>query len=223
MGITESWLQKHHESFVKATMHPFILSIKQGTINPSSFKTWLAQDYIFVREFVPFVASVLLKACKQVGDPDGCEMETILGGLASLHDEISWFKKEASKWDVSISGIVAQEPNREYCRFLGNLMQPEVDYAACITAFWAIEMVYQTSFELCLEPGSKTPADLLETCQRWGNSSFKHYCSSLQSIADHCLEKAEEDVLREAEEAFVRVLHNEVGFWNMSYGDAQTS
>ncbi|KAF3777622.1 Bifunctional TENA-E protein, partial [Nymphaea thermarum] len=115
--------------------------------------------------------------------------KTLLGGLASLHDEISWFKKEAFKWDVPISGIVAQGPNREYCRFLGNLMQPEVDYAACMTAFWAIEM-------------------------RWGNSSFKHYCSSLQSIADHCLEKAEEDVLREAEEAFVRVLHNEVGFWN---------
>lgn len=99
-------------------------------------------------------------------------------------------------------------------------MQPEVDYAISITAFWAIEMVYQESFQLCLESGSKTPADLLETCQRWGNSSFKQYCASLQSIADHCLEKAEDDILRKAEEAFVGVLHNEVGFWNLSCGDA---
>ncbi|KAF3781858.1 Bifunctional TENA2 protein, partial [Nymphaea thermarum] len=124
-------------------------------------------------------------------------------------------------WLQSLVRAIEVTTVAELQRFFGNLMQPEVDHAACMTAFWAIEMVYQTSFQLCLQPGSKTPADLLETCQRWGNNCFKHYCSSLQSIADHCLEKAEEDVLREAEEAFVRVLHNEVGFWNMSYGDAQ--
>ncbi|KAF3772699.1 Bifunctional TENA2 protein [Nymphaea thermarum] len=84
--------------------------------------------------------------------------------------------------------------------------------AACMTAFWAIEMVYQTSFELCLQPGSKTPADLLETCQRWGNNSFKHYCSSLQSIADHCLETAEEDVLREAEKHLSEFFIMKLGF-----------
>ena len=74
------------------------------------------QDYIFVRKFVPFVASVLLKACKQSDDPS--DMEVILGGVASLNDELSWFKKEASKWDVHLFSTAPQQTNTEYCRLL---------------------------------------------------------------------------------------------------------
>lgn len=60
------------------------------------------QDYIFVREFIPFVASVLLKAWKDMDNAS--DTDIILGGIASLNDELSWFKKEASKWDVPLSG-----------------------------------------------------------------------------------------------------------------------
>ena len=73
------------------------------------------QDYLFVREFVPFVASVLIKACKE--SDDSSDMEIILGGVASLNDEIAWFKKEASKWGVELSTIVPQKANQDYCRY----------------------------------------------------------------------------------------------------------
>lgn len=216
-GPVETWLNKHRRMYLEATRHPFILSIKDGTVSISSFKRWLEQDYIFVREFVPFLASVLLKACKE--SDDNSDAEVILGGLASLHDEISWFKKEASKWDVPLFGIAPQKANRDYCRFMESLMRAEIDYTVSITAFWAIEAVYQESFSLCLEDGSKTPEELLGTCQRWGNDGFRQYCDSLRRIANRRLKKAPEDMLRKAEEAFVQVLENEVGFWNMSYGD----
>lgn len=70
---------------------------------------------MFVRAFVPFVASVLLKASKDADDSS--DMEIILGGMASLNDEIAWFKKEASKWGVELSAIVPQKANQEYCRY----------------------------------------------------------------------------------------------------------
>lgn len=61
------------------------------------------------------MASVLLKACKQSDDPS--DMEVILGGLASLNDELSWFKKEAFKWGVHLTAAL-QKANSEYCRYL---------------------------------------------------------------------------------------------------------
>lgn len=61
------------------------------------------------------MASVLLKACKEKGDDR--DMEVILRGVASLNDEISWFKTEASKWGIKLSSIVPQEPNQDYCRY----------------------------------------------------------------------------------------------------------
>lgn len=72
------------------------------------------QDYIFVRRFVPFVASVLQKACKESDDES--DMEVILASMASLNDEIDWFKKEAAKWDVKFAAIAPQKTNQDYCR-----------------------------------------------------------------------------------------------------------
>ncbi|KAG9457880.1 hypothetical protein H6P81_002388 [Aristolochia fimbriata] len=217
-GTILTWTERHRGMYERATRHPFILSIRGGTVDISSFKRWLSQDYIFVRKFVPFLASVLLKTSKESNDTS--DMEIILGGMAALHDEISWFKKEASKWNISLFDIAPQNANKEYCRFLESLTNSEVSYTVAITALWAIEAIYQESFSLCLEEGSMTPSELLETCQRWGNTGFKEYCLSHKRIANRQLEQASEDELKQAEEAFLRILEYEVGFWNMSDGDA---
>ncbi|XP_022741798.1 probable bifunctional TENA-E protein [Durio zibethinus] len=213
--MIETWLKKHRLVYVGATRHPFIRSIRDGNVDLSFFKAWLGQDYIFVRAFVPFVASVLTKVWKGSDDND---TEVILGGMAALNDEVGWFKKEASKWGVQLSNIVPQKANQEYCRFLESLMCLEVEYAVAIVAFWAIEAVYQESFAHCLEDGSKTPPELQETCQRWGNEGFRQYCNSLRKIADRQLEKASDDVITNAEATFLRILEHEVDFWNMSHG-----
>ncbi|KAF9677226.1 hypothetical protein SADUNF_Sadunf08G0085900 [Salix dunnii] len=215
-GMIDRWVKKHLLLYTEATSHPFILSIRDGTIDFSSFKRWLGQDYIFVREFVPFTASVLLKASKN--SDDSSDMEVILRGLASLSDEISWFKQEAAKWDVPLSDVIAHKSNQNYCRFLESLMLPELEYCVVVTALWAIETVYQESFSHCLEDDSKTPPELLEACKRWGSEGFGEFCRSLQKIVNRCLEKASDEELIKAEVTFLRVLELEIEFWNMSRG-----
>ncbi|RZC04420.1 putative bifunctional TENA-E protein [Glycine soja] len=206
IGMSETWLRKHRLIYDGATRHPLIISICDGTINIASFKTWLAQDYLFVRAFVPFAASVLIKAWKE-SDCRG-DMEVILGGVASLEDEISWFKAEANKWGISLSDVVPQPPNKNYYRLLESLM-----------TFWAIEAVYQESFAHCIEEGSKIPPELKETCARWGNEAFGKYCQSLLNIANRRLQKASDEELKKAEFMLLSVLEHEVEFWNMSCGN----
>ncbi|KAL7123764.1 hypothetical protein ABFS83_14G004200 [Erythranthe nasuta] len=217
-AITVTWLKKHRQLYLGATRHPFILGIRDGSVDISSFKRWLGQDYIFVRAFVPFVASVLIKAWKE--SDDKADVDVILGGVSALNDEISWFKNEASKWSVALDSVVPQQANLNYCRFLERLMSPEVDYTRAITAFWAIETVYRESFAHCLEEGSRTPQELKGTCQRWGNDGFGRYCSSLQNIANRRLEKASDEVVAKAEVNLLEILEHEVEFWNMSRGAA---
>ncbi|KAK9673022.1 hypothetical protein RND81_12G140600 [Saponaria officinalis] len=216
MKTIETWMRKHKVSYFSATRHPFILNIRDASIHSSSFKRWLGQDYLFVRNFVPFGASVLMKCAKE--SENESDMEVILAGMASLPDEIAWFKKEAAKWDVQLTGITPHKTNQNYCRFLESLMQPDVDYAVAITAFWTIEAVYQQSFAYCLEDDAKTPAELREACERWGSEGFGQYCNSLQEIAEISLSKVSDDVKAKAEVTFLRVLEEEVEFWNMSEG-----
>ncbi|XVF28217.1 hypothetical protein REPUB_Repub15cG0010400 [Reevesia pubescens] len=113
---------------------------------------FVGQDYIFVRAFVQFVASVKNKASKGSDDSNN-DMEVIMGGMAALNDEIEWFKKEASKWGAELSKIVPHKANQEYCLFLESFMSPEVEYTVAIVAYWAIEAVYQDSREFRTLPG----------------------------------------------------------------------
>ncbi|KAL6535690.1 hypothetical protein OROMI_027064 [Orobanche minor] len=215
-ATTDTWLKKHSSIYLGATRHPFILCIRDGSVNLSSFKRWLGQDYIFVRAFVPFVASVLLKAWKE--SDDNADVDVILAGLAALNDEIAWFKTEALRWGVALESVVPQKVNLDYCRLLESLTSPEVDYTEAITSFWAIETVYQESFAHCLEEGSKTPESLKQTCHRWGNDGFRQYCRALKSIADRRLEKASDDKVAKYEVNLLGILEHEVEFWNMSRG-----
>ncbi|XP_074320412.1 putative bifunctional TENA-E protein [Silene latifolia] len=216
MKIIESWVRKHKYEYNGAIRHPFIHKIRDATVQTSSFKRWLGQDYLFVRNFIPFVASVLIKCSKESNNDS--DMDVILAGMASLNDEIAWFKKEAEKWDVQLTGITPQKTNQNYSSFLESLMQPNVNYAVAITAFWAIEAVYQQSFAYCLEDDAKTPAELRGACERWGNEGFGQYCNSLKEIAERRLAEVSEDVQAKAEATFLRVLEEEVQFWNMSEG-----
>jgi len=108
-----------------------------------------------------------------------------------------------------------------YCcdRLLESLMSPDVEYTVALTAFWAIEVVYQESFAHCIEQGSKTPPELKETCERWGNEGFAQYCQSLQKILNQRLQKASDDELKKAELMLLSIIEHEVQFWNMSRGN----
>ncbi|KAJ3683050.1 hypothetical protein LUZ60_013277 [Juncus effusus] len=211
---TSAWQIKHREIYERATRHPFIRSIRDGTVEFPSFKRWLSQDFIFVKEFVPFVASVVLKSWKE--SDDSSDLELILGGISALNDELSWFKAEATKWSVDLANITPLAANTEYCKFLHGFTDTKEDYTVALTTFWAIETVYQESFSFCIGEDHNTPNELLDTCQRWGNSDFGQYCKSLQRIADRCLRKASVNVVQKAEDVFLRVLEHEIQFWNIA-------
>ncbi|XP_058757768.1 probable bifunctional TENA-E protein [Vicia villosa] len=216
-GMTEKWLRKHSSVYNSATKHPFILSIRDGTVQSHSFKTRLAQDYLFVREFVPFVASVLIKACKDSDDSD--DVEVILGGLAAFNDDISWFKREANKRDIRLSEVVPQKANKDYCRLLESLMSSDVEYTVALTVLWACGVVYLESFAYCIEKGSKTALEWKEICERWGTEGFGQYCQTLQKMVDRRLLKDSDEEVKKAEVVFLCIVEHEVEFWNMSSGN----
>lgn len=56
-GAIETWLRKHRLIYVGATRHPFILAVRDGTIDLSSFKRWLVRR-LFDTVFVGFASEI---------------------------------------------------------------------------------------------------------------------------------------------------------------------
>ncbi len=196
-------LLTHSQIWHAATIHPFLQQCHLGTIKPEQFNTWLVQDYLFVIEFTRMVGRVLASAPLH-------HFDVILGELAALQDELSWFKQKAAQRQLNLD-IKKQPICQEYCEYMHSLGNKP--YPIQATAFWAMELAYNQAWQL---PG-RMPVPYNEFANRWGNSDFTEYVKILEQQADEVLQTATNDIQQQAEEAFVKVAKFEHNFWQMAF------
>lgn len=187
---------------------PFIAAVIAGGVAPGQFNTWLAQDYLFVRGFAGFAGAVLASA------PDG-HMETYLGGVAALVDELAWFKAKAAERGLDLAATGMQAACAEYRALLAELHA--APYAVKAAAFWAAELCYNSAWRQVLHTG--TDERYREFGARWGSAEFDAYVKQLEAHADEALAQSP-DQTEAARAAVKRVAELEVGFWNMAYAQA---
>ncbi len=196
-------LLTHSQIWHAATIHPFLQQCHLGTIKSEQFNTWLVQDYLFVVEFTRMVGRVLASAPLD-------HFDVILGGLAALQDELTWFKQKAAQRQLNLD-TKKQATCQEYCEYMHSLGTKP--YPVQATAFWAMELAYNQGWQL---PG-EMPVPYNEFANRWGNPGFTEYVKILEQQADEVLQTAAADVQQQAEEAFVKVAKFEHNFWQMAF------
>jgi thiaminase/transcriptional activator TenA len=204
MTITCGFLLKtHRQAWTQATVHPFLNSCKEGTIQPSQFNTWLVQDFLFVQDFTRLVGRTLAAA------PDA-HLDTLLGGLVALKDELQWFQAKAAERDLDLS-----TPQLITCQRYGEFMASlaVTPYAVQATALWAIEYAYNQGWQL---PGPM-PAPYHEFAERWGNPEFTEYVNLLADQANAALAATGPESQAQAETAFLRIAELEAAFWQMAF------
>ncbi|GMH43660.1 hypothetical protein BSKO_11582 [Bryopsis sp. KO-2023] len=198
-------LERHREIWNDATEHPFLAGCKDGSVKANQFDTWLVQDYLFVLQFTKFVEGLASLAPKD-------HAEAISGGVAALHDELSWFQAKASERRLSLDASPL-ETTLQYQKFLADLSaQP---YPVQAVGFWAIELVYNQAW------GFQASKEYEEFAERWGNADFGKYVKLLEAQADSALKKASQEEKIEADRVFVDIAKLEVKFWNMAFETKQ--
>lgn len=200
---SRSLLKTHASAWTDATVHPFLTGCKEGTIHPEQFNTWLVQDYLFAKDFTRMTGRVLGAA------PDA-HLDTILGGLMAIKDELHWFQTKAAERNLDLS-TSRQATCQQYCDFMASLAT--MPYQVQAIAFWAIECAYNQAWQL---PGPM-PAPYAEFAERWGNPGFTDYVDRLAEQADEVLATADVATQTQAEAIFLRVADLERNFWQMAF------
>jgi thiaminase/transcriptional activator TenA len=204
MALTcETLLKTHPNQWQDATVHPFLTGCKEGTIQPAQFNTWLVQDFLFVKDFTRMLGRVLAAA------PDA-HLDSLLGGLMALKDELLWFQAKASERNLDLD-TPRQPTCQYYCEFMASLAV--TPYPVQAVALWAIEYAYNQGWQL---PGPM-PAPYTEFADRWGNPGFTDYVNILASQADAALAQSSPDTQAQAETVFLRIAELEAAFWQMAF------
>lgn len=193
---------RHAAAWGRATRHPFLAAVRDGTVAEPSFEAWLVQDHRFVSDLLTFQARLLARAPRRV-------QPVLAGGVAALVDELAWFEEQAAARRLDLA--VPPEPaTAAYADLLAGLDDAEV--AVALVALWAIERVYLDAWSFAA-PGAAAYEPFVA---HWTTREFAAYVDDLERAADAMAPPAAEPG-REA--AFAAVLDAESRFWAMALAD----
>lgn len=195
-------LARHATIWHEATHHPFLDAVRNGTLAPQIFATWLVQDYLFVRDELVAMALLLARAPRSA-------QHLLVQGLVGLESELSWFEDHAQQWHLALA--VERHPvTAAYHDFWQSLSHKP--YPVAITAIWAAEQAYLDAWTGL---GADASSSYREYIEHWANPDFEHFVSELGQAVDATLALGDHD--QEAEDAFLRVAQLERDFWQMAW------
>jgi len=187
-------LHRSADEWARATRHPFLTAVRDGTLPDGAFDTWLVQDALFVADLLTFQARLLARAPRPA-------QAVLAAGAASLVAELDWFEQQAAARGLDLAAA-PRPATAEYAALLRRLDTAGVHSA--LVALWTIERTYLDAWSYAA-PG--TPA-LREFVEHWTVPGFAGYVTDLAGAADA--------VGGPDEAVFAAVVAAEIAFWDMA-------
>lgn len=181
----------------RATAHPFLLAVREGSLASGAFDTWLVQDHHIVSDLLWFQARLLARAPRPA-------RAVLAAGTTALVHELEWFETVAAHQGLRLGG--QREPaTKAYADLLVRLDDAPVDQA--VLALWAIEQAYLDAWSFAA-PGAPAYRSFVE---HWTTPDFVAYVDELQAVADSLGSDP-----HQAERVISEVAVAEARFWDMA-------
>ena len=187
--------------------HPFLRMTADGSIADETFKAWIQQDYIFVREAIPFVAVLLAKAPVHL-------RPVFIEILAGLDRELDLFRKNASTHGVSLENVLPSPTCYAYCQFLLATAHSRC-FAESFVVLYGAEKAYLDSW-MQVKNSLKVESPWQEFIDNWTNEAFHQFVDWLGKTLDELAAGKPEDELQRMEELFLTTARYEYLFWEMA-------
>jgi thiaminase/transcriptional activator TenA len=196
VDVTEL-VTRHAELWRRASGHPFLDGVREGTLPDAAFRTWLAQDYHFVGDLLRFQARLLGRA-PRFAQP------VLAGGAVALVDELAWFEQWAGA-----AGVELTAPRRPATVGYAGLLErlDAAPFPVAITMLWTIERAYLDAWSHA-RPGAERYRAMVE---HWTATGFGGYVDALAAAAAQ-----EGDGRADLDGWFVEVVEAEIAFWDMA-------
>jgi formylaminopyrimidine deformylase / aminopyrimidine aminohydrolase len=194
-------LTRHAGIWHAATHHQFLDAVRDGSLAPTIFATWLVQDYLFVLDELTCQARLLARAPRS-------GQHILVRGLSAIEAEASWFEAHAQQRRLALD-VPRYSTTTSYHDFLESLDQEP--YPVAITAIWAIERAYLEAWRGTMPCQPRYQ----EYVEHWANAEFEQFVADLEQVATAALASSQVDST--AELTILKVAQLEHDFWQMAW------
>ena len=195
MPVTDL-LARHADAWSRATRHPFLDAVRDGTLPAAAFDTWLVQDAHFLGDLLRFQARLLARAPRPA-------QAVLAAGCVALVEELDWFARVADE-----RGLDLDAPQLPATVAYGDLLYrlDAADVGVALAALWAIERTYLDAWSAA-RPG---PGPYREFVEHWTLPGFASYVAGLETAADAA---AADEAGTGDDGVFLEVVAAEAAFW----------
>ncbi len=187
--------------------HRFLKMTAEGSIPDATFKTWMRQDYIFVRDAIPFIAVLLAKA------PVECR-PNLTQVLPALDIELNLFRKNAEAHGVNLENVQPSPTCHAYLQFLMATVYGR-SFEEGFTVLYAAEKAYLDSW-MQVKENLKGKSPWQAFIDNWTSPAFQQYVDWLAATLDELAKGKPKVELERMSDLFLMTARYEYLFWEMA-------
>jgi thiaminase len=208
-------MQKFHQTMLKECAdlwkvileHPFLTLTAENKIPDHTFRTWMQQDYLFVREAIPFMAVMLAKSPVQL-------RSNFIEIMVGLDKELELFRKNARDHGISLDNIYPAPTSHAYIQFLMNTAYRQT-FEEGFTVLYTAEKIYLDSW-MQVKNNLKGKSPWQEFIDNWTSEGFRQYVDWLAETLDQLVQDKAEGELEVIRDLFRTTARYEYLFWEMA-------
>jgi len=187
--------------------HPFLTAVAEGTIADATFKTWLVQDYFYVRELIPFMGVLIAKAPPELRAP-------LSDAVVVFNRELALFREQAEAHRVALEGQAMAPTCHAYVQFMLATAYGR-SFEEAFTVHYGAEKAYLDAWTWVKEH-QREPSPWQAFIDNWSSDAFRQYVDWLAQTLDELAAGKSERELAAMEELFLLTARYEYLFWEMA-------
>jgi thiaminase/transcriptional activator TenA len=214
MKFTET-LRKKADAIWEANFdHPFVRGIGDGSLDEEKFKFYLAQDYVYLKDFCRFLAIAAAKS----RDLGSMERFSDLLGL-TLKVEMDLHRSICSDFGISSDELEQTEPAPNCLGYSSYLLRIayEGDFLDLLAAFLPCEWGYVEIGTRLKNKGVPSHPHYAKWIETYASPEFVELTESLKDLLNELTEGASKEKLDRLQEIFNFSSRWERLFWDMAW------
>lgn len=211
-GFSQRLLELGRPYLQRQLEHPTVRGIADGTLDESRFRAWLAQDYLFLLDYVRLFALAAARA------PDAVTLGRLVDlAHSTFHQELSLHRSYAAQFGLGEAQLEGTSKSRTCAAYTDFLLRTAAtgDFAETVAALlpcmWGYSQLGQAMAARGL-PAEPRYRHWVETYADPGFAELAAWCADLLDQATQGLGPARLDA---CERAFVTALDHELAFWDV--------
>jgi thiaminase (transcriptional activator TenA) len=192
--------------------HPTVRGIANGTLDEDRFRAWLAQDYLFLLDYVRLFALAAARA------PDAATLERLVDlAHSTFHEELSLHRAYAARFGLTEARLEGTAKSRTCAAYTDFLLRTAAlgSFAEMVAALLPCMWGYSELGRAIAERGLPEERRYRQWVETYADPGFAELAAWCADLLDRAAEGLGEAGLEACERAFLTGLEHELAFWDV--------